>query len=138
MSVYFCNPVVAIRSNAVHEETIVSRLKEFRQQLTEPAFYSESYRNTVEACLQILKTHHQTKTVKLDDQKCRIYRHDFYTFLRHTVDIEPVYHWVIMRLNGMLSPRDFDDSVRELLVPEVSYLRQLLTQLNMTRVLDNY
>jgi hypothetical protein len=116
----------------------MSRLKQFRQQLTEPAFYSEAYRNTIESCLSLLKVHHKTREVKLDPHKSRIYRYDFYTYLRHTVGINPEYHWIIMRLNDMLSPRDFDENVTQLLIPDESYLRQVQIQLNTTRVLDNY
>lgn len=92
--------------------------------VTEDIFYDPGFRALLEASLDLIRNDSSTSQARIDEHKARIYRRDFYTYLKN-VGIQYEYHWIIMRLNNMRSPYDFDETVSVIYVPSESMINKL-------------
>ncbi len=80
-------------------------------------YYDPDFRALLEAHIPYLRVSEATRTMAVDLSKTAVYRGDFYGFL-NAVGIPAYFHWIIMRLNDMSSPTEFDEKKTFLLVPE--------------------
>jgi hypothetical protein len=83
--------------------------------LLPPAFFSDEFRQVFESHVEFLRSHEDTEVISVDEYNARIYRYDFYRYL-NAVGIPKDMHWPLMRLNGMVHPRDFDETKKTLYV----------------------
>jgi hypothetical protein len=70
---------------------------------------SDQFRLTFESHIEWIRKHVDTEMIQVDAYKARVYKYDFYSYL-NAVGIPRDLHWPLLRLNGMVHPRDFDDS----------------------------
>lgn len=95
------------------------------------AYYDEEFRALIEAHLPYIRNDSRTHEIVVDLAKTAVYRGDFYGFLTQ-VGISPEFHWVIMRLNRMNTPMQFDSSITTLLIPDESQIRMIEMQYRTT------
>ena len=97
-------------------------------------FYKPSLRCTIEANIPYLLTRPNTRTVSVDPQSTIVYNQDLFGYLL-TISVLPCYHWVVMRMNGMFSPLEFDSSVTALTIPSTTDLESMRQAWNATTVI---
>jgi hypothetical protein len=89
-------------------------------------YYDQSFRNTLEAHLTLLRASAKTTTITVPEHTAGVYNQDLFGFLQEAK--VPVWlHWLTMRLNNFFSPMDFGPACTSLLIPnssEVDILRQ--------------
>lgn len=92
----------------------------------QPAEYTltEDYRAYMESMLVVLRNANSTTKLNIDPEKGYLYRGDFSSFLLDN-DVPLEDHRLIMRVNGMNSIMDFDESVSTLLIPDQNLISQL-------------
>ena len=100
----------------------VSRLQ---QPTKETNYLSAGFRNNIENHLDYLRESGKSTLVTIEPFKLVKYKGDFYGLLNSLQKNQDV-HWIIMRLNGMYNPIEFDERMTEILIPDDSELRLLL------------
>jgi thiosulfate reductase cytochrome b subunit len=86
--------------------------------------YSAEFKTLIESHLNFIRTHPSTKVITVTLENTRIFRHDFYGLLT-SIQIQPKDFWVILRLNNMHNPQEFDETKNILYVPENRLLEQI-------------
>lgn len=84
-------------------------------------YYDEGFRATLEALLPTYRASVKTTAIPIPPNHNIVYAGDFFGLLGNA-GIKPCYHWFIMRLNDMFSPRDFDETYTTYLMPSLSDL----------------
>lgn len=79
-------------------------------------FYDDSFRAVLEDHMTYLRTHPQSRIIQVEPHVADRWAGDLYGLLI-SLNIAPYLHWVIMRMNGMLSPQDCDGQLRALQIP---------------------
>lgn len=74
-------------------------------------YYEMGFRNLVETHLNILK-YEAVALTDISADKIYQYEGDLYGLLSE-IGIEPQYHWIYMRVNGMTNPNQFGKAVRD-------------------------
>lgn len=93
----------------------------------QPIYYSERFRQMVEDHLLIIRDMSTTTTkIITEDDWATLYRYvgDFNGFLS-ALNIQPKYHWTIMRINGFRSRFDLTTEVTRLIFPDWEYVDKL-------------
>lgn len=90
--------------------------------------YEEKFRNALEPCIQYIRNSGVgVVSRELTPVDREVYNNDFYGLLTK-LGITPRMHWVLLRLNGMRSPREYDMEMTSILVMlehEVSIINQM-------------
>lgn len=85
---------------------------------------TEDYRIFVESMTGWLRTQSQDRVVSIIPETGYLYRFDLTSFLLdNKVPLED--HWLVMRVNGLTTPQEFDETVTALIVPA----QELITRL---------
>ena len=100
----------------------VSRLA---KSVKETNYLSAGFRNNIENHLEYLRTSGKSSLLTIEPYKLVKYTGDFYGLL-NTLQINQDIHWIVMRVNDMVNPIEFDEQMTEILVPDDSELRLLL------------
>ncbi len=90
-------------------------------------FYNDDFRAIIEAHIEYLRTHSDTRTLYLEPHIVYKYEFDMYGLLMH-YGIQPFMHWIILRMNGLYSLTNFPTNLSELLVPSeqsLNIIRQI-------------
>lgn len=116
----------------------MSRLDKLKQKRTDNLYYEDDFRQTLELCLPQLKTHSGTRRIEINKHHARIYEHDFYTYMLQVVGIQREAHWIIMRVNDMLSPTDFHRDMTSILVPDQGEIRKMMTSVKTVATMDDF
>ena len=70
-------------------------------------YYDNGFREAIEPCIQYMKDQGGgIEKIELTPSDREVYDCDFYGLLTK-LKINPKLHWIILRLNGMRSPREF-------------------------------
>lgn len=91
----------------------------------EDSYYTTEWYTVVESHLQWLVQHPETAVVSID-------RHDAYKYegdlagLLLNMDISVNMHHVVMRMNNMVSPTDFDTEMLYLAIPSASVINEMM------------
>ena len=96
-------------------------------------YYNKDFMDVLEAHLDYLKKDSSTHIVQVKADRVAIYEGDFYGYLNE-VGIEPEYHWIIMRINGMRSPTEFTNGMDTLFIPSKDEINQIRMAHNATGV----
>jgi hypothetical protein len=91
-------------------------------------FYDPAFRNVLEDHIPFLRERHSTLMILKPDESYQ-WRGDLYGLL-HMKGMARQYHWLIMRLNAMTTPRDFNEDTLTLLVPNFTVIEQILQSHN--------
>lgn len=86
--------------------------------------YSPEFKTLIESHLNFIRTDPSTKVITVTPDNVSIYRHDFYGLLT-SIKIKPRDFWVILRLNNMHNPQEFNESTSILYVPDNRLLEQI-------------
>lgn len=99
-------------------------------------YYDQGLRNSLEAHLSYLRNSKSTVTQPVDQHQVIVYHGDLFGYLTKA-NVKACYHWVVMRLNSMHSPRDFDETFRTLLVPDERELERLRMSWKATQKINS-
>lgn len=90
-------------------------------------YYSERFRQMLEDHLLIIRDMKTNTLLTLSEDDGAVlnrYVGDFNGFLQ-AKQIQPQYHWTVMRMNGFRSRFDLDLSLTQLILPDWSYIDKL-------------
>lgn len=102
--------------------------------ITAPTEYtlSDEYKAFVESIIPTLRNDPSTTLLTIPDETGYLFRYDLTSFLLdQKVAIED--HLVIIRLNDLNGPQDFDEHTTKLMIPDQQFLGQL-KQVYRTRI----
>lgn len=99
-------------------------------------YYNQGLRNSLEAHLSYLRNSKSTTTQMVDQHQVIVYHGDLFGYLT-MAGVKACYHWVIMRLNGLHSPRDFDERITALQIPDERELERLRVSWKATQKINN-
>lgn len=101
----------------------------------DPWYYTPGWLACVEDHLEILRNAPDTKPIAVTDTDRYRYQSDFNGYLRdQTVFTQPQYAYVIMRMNYMFSPLDFDDTVVALAIPNQGTIDYIMAKYKTSRM----
>ncbi len=75
--------------------------------------------------MQILRNTAKPKAVELSGAQEVRHRGDFFALLNELL-ISQELHWIIMRLNGLNSPMEYQGNLEVILIPDNSFLELIL------------
>lgn len=79
-------------------------------------YYDPAFRRVMETHLGLLRNMPETRVVAIENNLAYKYEHDFYGLLQ-AKEVPEYLHWVILRVNDMVDPRDFQSSMNQFLYP---------------------
>lgn len=87
-------------------------------------YYDPGFRNLLEAHLEWLKVHPQTRTVAIDTGSAHKHQYDF-TGLLMEYGVPRHLCWLTLRLNGYANPNEFTEGRETILIPSEGLISQL-------------
>lgn len=90
-----------------------------------PEQANEKHRINLTQHLSYLRDHKDTRTVTITEAESRPYYYNLYKFLSAAGYPDDM-HWIIMRVNGMNSPEEFDNSVKTLRIPSIQIVDDII------------
>lgn len=84
------------------------------------------YRSVLESHMLYLRSHKDTRVMYVTQAEARPYYYNLYAYL-NDLKFAPEMFWVIMRASNLYSSEDFNESVRELIVPPLSVVLDIIT-----------
>ena len=94
----------------------------------EQIFYTSKYRQMIEDHVIFLRNHKTVTTVSLAPMLSYRYMADFYGLLFH-LNLQPEFHYSVLRLNGYKSPLDFKGTESSILMFDVALIKRLTNTL---------
>lgn len=94
----------------------------------EQIFYTSKYRQMIEDHVIFLRNHKTVTTVSLVPMLSYRYMADFYGLLFH-LNLQPEFHYAVLRLNGYKSPLDFKGTESSILMCDVALIKRLTNTL---------
>lgn len=93
-------------------------------------YYDADFRRVLESHMGILRKLDSTQLVAIEPQLAYKYEFDFYGMLQER-NVSEHMHWVILRLNDMVDPREFKATMDRFLVPAAEVI-DAIRRLHMT------
>lgn len=94
-----------------------------------PAISAEPiYRQKLVPYLDYLRKHSETLKVPVLQADARPFYYNLNGYLL-SQGYDPLLHWIIMLMSDIESPMDFDERVKYILVPSISIISEIETQL---------
>lgn len=93
-------------------------------------YYDPAFRRVLESHMGLLRNLTSTQLVAIEPNLAYKYEFDFYGLLQEKGVAEHL-HWVIMRVNDMVDPRDFKAEMDRFLVPTAEVIDSI-RKLHMT------
>lgn len=87
-------------------------------------YYDDSFRAVLEDHMTYLRTHELTRIIQVEAHIADRWAGDLCGLLV-SLNVPSYLHWVIMRMNGMMSPQDNGVDLRVLLVPSNKTLESI-------------
>lgn len=94
----------------------------------EQIFYTSKHRQMIEDHVIFLRNHKTVTTINLAPMLSYRYMADFYGLLFH-LNLQPEFHYSVLRLNGYKSPLDFKGTESSLLMCDVALIKRLTNTL---------
>ena len=88
------------------------------------SYYDKDFMDILESHMEYFRTSDTSNVTQIDTRRAVVYEGDFYGYLNE-VGIEPNYHWLIMRVNGMYSTTDFNSEMLTMIVPNRDEVNQI-------------
>lgn len=79
-------------------------------------YYDPAFRRVLETHFGLLRNLQDTRVVQIEDNLAYKYENDFYGLLQEKA-VPEYLHWVILRVNDMVDPRDYQSSMNQFLYP---------------------
>ena len=91
-------------------------IKTYLPNVKDSIFYDETFRKMIEDHMGIIMAN--SFLYNIEPRMAAAWRGDFYGMLTENVSDLPVaWHWITLRLNGLLSPTDYSGQGGKILVP---------------------
>lgn len=88
------------------------------------SYYTAKWRTLIEDHLDYLRAHQDTVTIEIQGIAGYHHRYDLFSvFVANKIPAH--FHWAIMRVNGYISPLEFEEETKSLLVPSAAELNKL-------------
>lgn len=100
-------------------------------------YYTDAFRQVLEDHMWYLRGITSTQPQTVSPQEAWQNEGDLYGFLAGKLNIEPQYHWVVMRLNNFTSPTQFGKHVNQLLIPSFTLIEQLRSAFNTASTISS-
>jgi hypothetical protein len=100
-------------------------------------YYTNAFRQVLEDHMAYLRGLTSTKAMPVQEQQAWANEGDLYGYLANVLNIQPQYHWVIMRLNNFTCRTQFGQRVRRLLIPDFTLLEQIRSAWNTSSTISN-
>ncbi len=97
-------------------------------------FYDEDFRAVVEAHVDYLRNHSETKILFLEPHIVYRYEFDMFGLMLH-YGIPSYMHWIVLRINNLYSMTGFPKDIGQLTVPSessIGHLRQIYQTVHAT------
>ena len=88
-------------------------------------YYSEGFQTVIEDHLILLQTSDLNSVIEVAPNDAYRFEYDYYNLLRFK-GVPYRYHWVVMRVNGLLSPFDCHPGIRQIIIPNRETLERLM------------
>lgn len=92
-------------------------------------YMEEGFRNLIEDHLESLKLRTDNSTVEVTPAEAYRFEYNFYNLLRNK-SVPYHLHWIVLRMNGRISPFDSCKDVRTIIVPDENVISILLNYYN--------
>lgn len=79
-------------------------------------YYDADFRRVLETHLGLLRNLEETRWVEIKQHLAYKYEYDFYGLLQE-LSVPQHLHWVILRVNNMVDPREFKTEMAQFLYP---------------------
>ncbi|MND14836.1 hypothetical protein D3C81_193450 [compost metagenome] len=79
-------------------------------------YYDQAFRRVLETHMGLLRNLQETRYIEIEKHLAYKYEFDFYGLLQE-LKIPMNLHWVIMRVNNMVDPREFKSTMERFLFP---------------------
>jgi hypothetical protein len=86
--------------------------------------YSEEFKVVIESHLGFIRQSSSTKVMTITPENVRIFKNDFYGLLT-SIKIKPRDFWIILRINNMHNPQEFDETKNVVFVPDNRTLQHI-------------
>jgi hypothetical protein len=87
-------------------------------------FYDSSFRSVLEDHLMYLKKHPETTLLSVDSHIAYKFEFDLFSLFNY-YNIQPHYHWLVMRMNNFTSPTDGRIDLETLLIPNITVVEHM-------------
>jgi len=87
-------------------------------------YYTEKFRAMIEANLVYLRNGGNVYTIPIDADKAYRYEYNFYGLLREMNVVKHLY-WIVMRVNGLTDPMEFQRDASILWIPDINLIERL-------------
>jgi len=101
-------------------------LTTFTSDIGPAVYYDDAFRAVLEQHMPYLRSHTKTAVDEVDQREALLYEHDLFGFLMMR-KAPKMLHWIIMRMNDMYSPFEFERTTTRLIRPDqttVDLIRQ--------------
>lgn len=89
-------------------------------------YHTEGWRNFIETYMRVLRESEATTPVLIQNEDAFKYEGDFYGLLQNN-SVPAEFHWIVMRLNEMTHPGDYEMTRTQLLFPNYEQIRNLMS-----------
>lgn len=89
-------------------------------------FYNDAFRRVLESYIPWLIKNTSTQQITVDPLAAYRFEADFFSLLSY-YNVPSYLHWLIMRMNKLVSPSDSDKNITSLYIPDgttIEYIRQ--------------
>lgn len=87
-------------------------------------YYTDEFRTMMEPHIALLIRNENTQVNPIEPGLALQFANDFYGLLL-TLGLPMKYHWVILRCNGFTSPKEFKETLVQVIVPPLTEIDQL-------------
>lgn len=90
-------------------------------------YYNDDFRAVIEAHIEFLRNHSDTRPLYLEPHIVYRYEFDMYGLMMN-YSIPPYMHWIVLRINNLYSMTTFPKNISELLIPSdtaINVIRQI-------------
>lgn len=87
-------------------------------------YYTEAFRNVLEDHMPFFRNHPSTKYVSITPAYAYANDKDFIGLL-NTLNVPRYLHWLIMRMNDLSSPQDFDGLTLSIITPDPTLVQRI-------------
>lgn len=92
-------------------------------------WFDPTFKSVLEDHMSYLRNHPNTQVKLLEPNLVIKYRFDLYSLLNEC-NIEPKYHWLLMRMNKINSPIDDFRLLEFIIIPDLTIVTRILSHFN--------
>lgn len=87
-------------------------------------YYDPDFRAVLDTNMNFLRNHPKTRSIAIVARDSYKYTGDLAGLLTQ-YNVEAGLHWIVMRMNNLLSPAAYNDSIRILLIPPADVVNRI-------------